>query len=156
MSVMAPQRNRAVEDQSIFELVPPSVSGVVEEEQHEVCSPLPRAGTDHPMATASPANVMTSVAVRHNDTTTDGAADDDSLTDVEYMAKRMKRAIVEVDSEDEDADVTGPTAGSVTEVTAEQDSQDPVLIRSVRTRLAECTLTMPHALHIDFLTTDFT
>nr|CRX79187.1 hypothetical protein ls5931a1_00023 [Leucosporidium scottii] len=91
MAVMAPRRNRAVEEnpEAAAQSLLPSTSTAA-----SAPAPLPSA----PVAAKAPASTEPPAEAR------DGAAEDDSLTDLEYMARRMKRSLEDAANDDDDDD----------------------------------------------------
>lgn len=82
---MAPRRNRAVEEhpESAASSLLPAIT-----------APAPAPASLPPAPVATTAESSTEPL--------DGAAEDDSLTDLEYMARRMKRSLEDAAGEDED------------------------------------------------------
>ncbi|ORY86005.1 hypothetical protein BCR35DRAFT_302638 [Leucosporidium creatinivorum] len=144
MAVMAPRRNRAVE----------------ENPEAAAASLLPSAPAPAPIYTpSSTAPVATKV-----ETTTeppaaeearDGAAEDESLTDLEYMARRMKRSLEDAAGDDEDtptweqdeedrpAEVEG--TGSEPEPVDELNSTHRLLLDTARLFLRNLAFTITEA-----------
>lgn len=106
LAVMAPKKNRAVEDQTPFELATATPDRAHDTPVTPILEDVGQHGaahdTTHVDAFTQPRSpVRKLVGAADSD---DDAAQDDTLTDSEYMAKRMKRALDEGDPE-EDTDV---------------------------------------------------
>ncbi|GAA6018047.1 hypothetical protein JCM11491_000049 [Sporobolomyces phaffii] len=94
LAVMAPPRPSALHDTSEATTTPTPVEGAPATTRAEKESPPPRPASPPPPPPATEGFMAFP---------NDDAAEDDTLTDAEYLAKRMKRTIAEVEETDETA-----------------------------------------------------
>ena len=83
---MAPRRNRAVEEDS----------------QATMVDSLAPVRPPSPPSVVPPATPIAAAPGAEREPEKDGAAEDETLTDLEYMARRMKRSLEDAEADDND------------------------------------------------------